>query len=71
LTAKNRENDLGISIQPASITLNEFLDKWLSESVKQKTREQTANNYAWLMQKYVRVTLGSKRLSNITTLDVQ
>jgi site-specific recombinase XerD len=71
LTAKNRENDLGISIQPASMNLNEFLDKWFSESVKQKPREQTANNDAWLMQRYVRATLGSKRLSNITTLDVQ
>ncbi len=71
LTEKNREMDLGISIQPAAMTLNEFLDKWLSESVKQKTREQTANNYAWLMKKYVRPTLGAKRLSNITTLDAQ
>lgn len=71
LTAKLREQDLGISIQPALMTLNEFLDKWLSESVKQKTREQTANNYAWLMKKYVRATLGQKRLSDITTLDVQ
>ncbi|MGC2238644.1 MAG: tyrosine-type recombinase/integrase [Pyrinomonadaceae bacterium] len=71
LTEKLSEKNKGVLVKASNMTLGEFLDKWFSESIKHKTREQTAKNYAWLMGKYVRPTLGAKRLSNISTLDVQ
>ncbi len=45
LTAKLREKDLGILIEPASMALNEYLDKWLEEIAKPRLRESTYNQY--------------------------
>ena len=41
LTAKLREKDLGVFVEPASMGLNEFLDKWLEEIANPKLREQS------------------------------
>lgn len=70
LTGKLREKDLGIFIEPASMSLSDYLDKWLSESVKQRVREQTLDSYK-MQLKHVRNSLGSRKLSDIKTLDVQ
>ncbi|MCA1637507.1 MAG: glycoside hydrolase family 92 protein, partial [Acidobacteria bacterium] len=71
LTAKLREKDLGVFIEPASMSLNEYLDKWLSESAKPRLREATLDSYQSLLQKHVREKLGSRKLSDIKPLDVQ
>jgi integrase len=45
LTAKLREKDLGVFIEPASIGLTEYLDKWLNEIAKPRLRESTFSSY--------------------------
>ncbi len=71
LTAKMREKDLGVFIEPALMALNEYLDKWLLESAKPRLRESTFENYRYLTSLYVRERLGSRKLSDIKPFDIQ
>jgi integrase len=71
LTAKLREKDLGVFIEPASIGLSEYLDKWLSESAKPRLAESTFENYRYLLKLYVREKLGNRKLSDIKPFDIQ
>ncbi len=71
LTAKLREKDLGIFVEPAAMLLNEFLDKWLRESAKQRLRENTFNSYQDMLRWHVREKIGLKRLCDLQSYDVQ
>lgn len=71
LTAKTREKDLGIFVEPASMPLNEYLDKWLMESVKTRLREATFDSYSFHLKRYVREKLGNCKLSEIKPFDIQ
>jgi integrase len=71
LTAKTREKDLGIFVEPATLPLNEFLDRWLAEIAKNKLRERTFDNYESLLNCHVRPKIGAKRLSDIQAYEVQ
>ena len=70
LTGKLREQDLGVFIEPASLSLNEYLDKWITESATQKLRPQTLKNYE-IMLAHAKNALGSRKLSDIKALDIQ
>ncbi len=71
LTAKMREKDLGIFIEPASMSLNDYLDKWLETAAKPRLRERTFEDYKEYLKRYVRSVIGLKKLSDIKPLDVQ
>lgn len=71
LTAKTREKDLGIFVEPALMPLNEYLDKWLEEIAKPRLRESTLSSYESILQNYVKAKLGAKRLSEIQAYEVQ
>src|SRR5260370_17585541 len=71
LTAALRDQDLGLFVEPASTPLEEFLDKWLESVAKHRVRERTFDGYEWLLEKYVRPTLGKKRLCDIQAVQVQ
>jgi integrase len=71
LTAKLREKDLGVFIEPASIGLTEYLDKWLLESAKPRLAQRTFENYEYLLKLYVREKLGNRKLCDIKPFDIQ
>ncbi len=71
LTAKTREKDLGIFIEPGAMSLNEYLDKWLEEIAKPRLRESTHNQYVWITKSYIRKKLGLIRLADVQTYQVQ
>jgi integrase len=71
LTAKLREKDLGIFIEPASMFLNEYLDKWLNEIAKQRVRESTFIQYSNFVKIYIGKHLGSIRLCDLQAYQVQ
>lgn len=71
LTAKTREKDLGVFVEPASMPLSEFLDRWLEEIAINKLRARTFENYESLLNCHVRKILGAKRLSDIQAYEVQ
>ena len=71
LTAKTREKDLGVFVEPALMPLNEFLNRWLEEIAVNKLRARTFENYESLLNCHVRKILGAKRLSDIQAYEVQ
>lgn len=71
LTAKLREMDLGVFVEPASIGLNDFLNNWLDENAKFKLRERTLENYKSLLNRHIRPKLGLKRLCDIQAYEIQ
>jgi len=71
LTAKTREKDLGIFIEATTLTLNEYLDRWLESAVKPRVSRRTAEGYAGLLNRYVKESLGQRKLENVQTLDIQ
>src|SRR5215217_7650765 len=70
-TTKLRDKDLGINIEPASESLDKYLDKWLEASVKPRVRSRTYGDYAALMTRYVRESLGAIKLADVRPVDIQ
>jgi integrase len=71
LRDKLRDKDLGVSLEPASESLDLFLDTWLSSTVKPRVRQRTFDDYTALMVRYVREPLGALKLSDVRALDIQ
>jgi len=70
LTAKTREKDLGIFIEPSRQTLNEHFDNFL-EIIKSRVAEQTFNSYEIMLRVHIRPKIGELKLSDIKILTVQ
>ncbi|MDQ1591721.1 MAG: integrase [Pyrinomonadaceae bacterium] len=58
-------------LNPPTLTLDSYLDRWLKESVKPSVRENTYNDYHDILKRYVRPSLGSRTLVEIRPPDVQ
>lgn len=71
LTAALREKDLGIFVEPASMPLNEYLDKWLLTAAKPRLAESTFDSYEFLLNRHIKSSLGQRKLSEVKPLDVQ
>jgi len=71
LTAKLRDKDLGINIEPASESLDKYLHKWLESSVKPRVRPLTYHDYVALMTRYIREPLGAIRLADLRPIHIQ
>jgi integrase len=71
LTAKLREKDLGIFVEPASIYLSDYLDKWLEEIAKPRLRQNTFDSYSWIVKKYIKDKLGRTKLSDLQSYQIQ
>lgn len=65
-SAKNK----GEFVEPSRVTMAVLIDEWL-ESVRPRVTERTADGYQGLLDRYVRPVLGSKRLTQIETRDIQ
>jgi integrase len=70
LTKTRQDRNEGKVVRESKLTLNQFLDRWL-ESVKQSVRPQTAESYAFVLDRYVRPGLGGRRLEQVTALAIQ
>ncbi len=71
LTAKLREKDLGVFVEPAAETLDKYLDRWLRDIAKNKLSERTFENYESLLKAHIRNKIGSKRLSDLQAYEIQ
>ncbi len=71
LTAKVREKDLGNIIEPTSLTLNQFIDRWLEVAVRPRVSQRTADGYKSLLERYIKNPLGQKKIEELHTLDIQ
>lgn len=71
LNAKLREKDLGQFVEPASMHLNTFLDRWLEEVARIKVRQATYDGYEAKLKVHVRNSIGQKRLCDLQAYDIQ
>jgi integrase len=71
LNATLRDIDLGTFVEPSAQSLNTFLDHWLKSVAKPRVGERTGEDYESILNRYVRGSLGDKRLSHIRPLDIQ
>jgi integrase len=71
LNAVLRDKDLGMFVEPASMTLNEYLNKWLESAARPRVAQRTADGYEALLKRYIRNRLGNKQLDKLQALDIQ
>src|SRR5437588_5996175 len=63
--------DRGLFVEPSSLTLDDYLDKWLESAVRPRVQVRTADGYEALLKRYVREPLGKQRLDRLQPLDIQ
>ncbi len=71
LTAARREMDLGAFVEPTTMLVKEFLDRWLRDAARPRVSRRTADDYAGLLARYIQPPLGYKRLDKLHPLDIQ
>ena len=54
-----------------NLTLSQWLDRWLAEYKAYTVRESTLRGYRTMTEQYIKPLLGDKKLSTISTADVQ
>ncbi|SHF07306.1 Site-specific recombinase XerD [Seinonella peptonophila] len=70
LTLLNQK-DQGTLIEPSKDSVDKYLNHWLESSAKAKVRERTYQSYMDMLRLYIRPTLGLRRLSKLTPLEIQ
>lgn len=68
---KERDRDNGQLIEPAAISINDFLDRWLDEIARIKVRRATYDGYRAKIDRHIRPRLGLKRLCDLQAYDIQ
>lgn len=71
LNAKLREKDLGELIEASSVSLNEYVDKWLSEIAKHRVKENTFDRYQAIAETYIKKYIGQTRLCDLEAYQIQ
>lgn len=71
LDSKITECEQGRELAGATMTLNQYLDRWLELAARPKLRAKTARDYQQLVGRYLRPALGERELLTLTPLNVQ
>jgi integrase len=61
----------GMFVEPVKLSVSEYLNKWLEMAAKPRLRERTFNDYSEKLDRYVRPVIGSQKLADVRSLDVQ
>ena len=60
----------GLALDPAKLTVNQYLDRWLAH-VRTSLRARTVARYTALLRDHVRPHVGARPLKQLTPLEVQ
>lgn len=63
--------DSGLVYDAGKLTVGEYLDGWLADSVKGTVKETTYASYAYVTRKHVSPALGRVKLKSLTPADVR
>jgi len=61
----------GLVFDAENQTVSEYLERWLSDSVKGSVRPKTFDSYEWLVCKYIAPALGRVKLKTLTSAHLQ
>jgi integrase len=65
------DRDGGLIFDAGSLTVGDYLDRWLSNSVKDTVRERTYERYEEILRLHVKPALGRLKLNALTPAHVQ
>lgn len=65
------ERDGGLVFDAGSLTVGEYLERWLETSVKGSVRENTCGSYRHQVKRYVIPVIGGVKLKKLTAAHVQ
>jgi len=71
LNTKLQERGTGRLPRAAAISLNQYLDQWLSTAAKPRLRPKSYSDYEALVRLHIRPTFGTRPLGTITQFDIQ
>jgi integrase len=60
------DRDGGLLYDAGKLTISEYLDRWLADSVKGTVNETTYANYAYITHKHISPALGYVKLKTLT-----
>ncbi|EGD51740.1 integrase family protein [Thermoanaerobacter ethanolicus JW 200] len=68
---KLNEINKGIFVEPANITLKEYLDEWIKTSLKGRVKATTYQSYVKIIELYIKPVLGDYKISKLNPLLIQ
>jgi integrase len=71
LTEALSDRDGGLLYDAGKLTIGEYLNRWLSDSVKGTVKETTYANYAYVTHKHISPALGHVKLKTLTPAHVR
>ena len=66
-----RDKDMGMLIEPARMSTDEYLKHWLTTSVKPRVRARTYGEYESTLKRYVTKRIGALPLGSVKSVDIQ
>src|SRR5215203_4318454 len=70
LTAAMAERDKGLIFDDENMTVGEYLDSWLSDSMRGSARESTHDSYEIAVRCHIKLALGRLTLKKLTSAHV-
>ena len=71
LNGKLQEREIGRLPRAAAISLNQYLDQWLTTAAKPRLRPKSYTDYEALLRLHIRAVLGTRPLGAIVQFDIQ
>jgi integrase len=71
LTKAIADRDGGLIFDAGTLSLREYLDKWLNDSVRDTVKQRTLENYEYVSRVHLTPVLGGMRLQAITPAHIQ
>jgi len=71
LNARLAECEQGRELVGGSITLNQYLDRWLELAARPKLKTKSIADYTSLLGRYIRPVVGKRMLRDLAPLDFQ
>ena len=71
LNTRLEERDQGRELAGEDLTLNQYLDRWLELAARPGLRAKSYRDYRAHLGRYIRPSIGERRLLSLTPLDIQ
>ena len=71
LTKAMAERDGGLVFDAGNMTVGEYLERWLSNSVRDTVRQRTYEGYAHVVERHIAPSLGRMKLRALTPAHVR
>lgn len=71
LTESLRDLDSGTFVEPTSLPLTEYLDRWLETAARPRVTERTHGSYKRLLNHHAKPELGQRKLTDLRPLHIQ